>query len=142
MYGMNDAQLKRFVSMATKMSGSNTENLLNLFESRIDNLVYRMGFAPTRRASRQLVTHGHITLNGKKLSIPSYICSVGDVIAVKSVSKNLAVVNTQKEGVAPIAFVKVNFATKEGTFVRLPERAELNKDLKEAYIIEYYNRLI
>ncbi|GMO15707.1 MAG: 30S ribosomal protein S4 [Mycoplasmoidaceae bacterium] len=142
MYGLNDAQLKRFVNIAIKMPGSSTENLINLLESRLDNLVYRMGFAPTRRGSRQLVTHGHIILNGKKLSIPSYICKPGDKISVKEISKKLALVNTAKEGVAPIAFVKVDSASKTGTYVRLPLREELNQNLKESYIIEYYNRLM
>ncbi|MDR1850569.1 MAG: 30S ribosomal protein S4 [Mycoplasmataceae bacterium] len=142
MFDMNDRQLMRFVKIAMKMSGSNSQNLLNILESRIDNLVYRMGFAPTRRAARQLVTHGHVRLNGKKLSIPSYICEVGDVIAIKDVSKNLTVVNTHDATIKPIGFVTVDFANKSGTFSRLPERSELNQNIKEAYVIEYYNRLL
>jgi small subunit ribosomal protein S4 len=142
MYGMNNHQFKRIVSIAIKMPGSNTKNLLDLLESRIDNLVYRMGFAPTRRASRQLVTHGHVRLNGKKISIPSYVCKVGDEISIKEVSKKLPVVNTHDATILPKAFVKVDFNNKVGTYVRLPERSEINQNIKEAYIIEYYNRLM
>jgi small subunit ribosomal protein S4 len=142
MYGMGDRQFKRIVSIAIKMPGSNTKNLLDLLESRIDNLVYRMGFAPTRRAARQLVNHGHVRLNGKKISIPSYICSVGDEISIKEVSKKLPIVNSHDAAVEPIAFVNVNFANKTGTYTRLPERSEINQNIKEAMIIEYYNRLM
>jgi small subunit ribosomal protein S4 len=141
MYGMNDAQLRRFVKIALNMSGSSSNNLLVILESRIDNLVYRMGFAPTRRAARQLVTHGHVTLNGKKLSIPSYICKVNDVIAIKQYSKDLPIVNTQKEDIKPISFVNVDNAAKSGVYVELPKREQLNPDIKEEYVIEYYNRL-
>ncbi|MDR3249483.1 MAG: 30S ribosomal protein S4 [Mycoplasmataceae bacterium] len=142
MYGMADKQFKRIIILALKLKGSTSANLLNLLESRIDNLVYRMGFAPTRRAARQLVNHGHIRLNGKKESIPSYICKVGDVISVKDHSKSLPVVNTAANNVAPIAFVSVDNGNKTGTYLRYPERNELNPDIKEAYVIEYYNKLL
>jgi small subunit ribosomal protein S4 len=94
MYGLNDRQFKRFIGIARKMEGSNAANLMNLLESRIDSLVYRMGFAPTRRAARQLVNHGHVRVNGKKISIPSYIVNLGSEISIKEVSKALPVVNT------------------------------------------------
>jgi small subunit ribosomal protein S4 len=101
-----------------------------------------MGFAPTRRGARQLVTHGHVRLNGKKISIPSYICSVGDAVSIKEISKKLNLVNAHDANVKPIGFVNVDYVNKSGTFTRLPERSELNQNIKETYVIEYYNRLM
>ncbi|MDR2847372.1 MAG: 30S ribosomal protein S4 [Mycoplasmataceae bacterium] len=142
MYGLNDTQMKRFILMARKMKGSNSLNLLILLESRIDNLVYRMGFAPTRRASRQLVTHGHVLVNGKKISIPSFIVDVNSEITIKEKSKKLPVVNAIDANATRIAFVTVDVSNKSGKYIRLPERSELNPELKESFVIEYYNRII
>ncbi len=141
MYGMNDRQFRRLFVVAKKMKGSNAMNLLIVLESRIDNLVYRMGFAPTRRAARQLVTHGHVLLNGKKCSIPSTICKIGDKISIKEKSQTLPVV---KDTVLakPLEFVKVEGTGKTGTYVRFPQREELNPEINETYVVEWYNRLV
>lgn len=110
-------------------------------ESRLDNLVYRIGFANTRRGARQLVNHGHVTVNGKKVDIPSYRCKPGDVISLKEKDKELKVVKEALEKVSKrVEFVKYDDKKMEATYVRLPERNELNADINEALIVEYYNK--
>ena len=114
---------------------------MKLLESRLDNLVYRAGFAATRRAARQLVNHGHITVNGKKVDIPSYRCKVGDVIAIKESDRELVVVKAALEARANRSeFVTYDEAKMAGTFVRYPERSELNGEINESLIVEFYNR--
>lgn len=141
MYGLNERQFHNLFEKASKMEGMAGANFLFLLESRLDNLVYRMGFARTRRAARQLVNHGHILVNGKKLNIPSAIIKPGSTISFKEKSQNLSVVNESLElKVTPPSFVEVDTANKKGTYVRLPERSELNQDIKEALIVEFYNR--
>ena len=123
------------------MKGIAGENFLKLLESRLDNLVYRIGFANTRKAARQLVNHGHITVNGKNVDIPSYRVKVGDVISLKEDDKNLKVVNESLEKVTKrVEFITYDENKKEATFVRLPERNELNADINEALIVEFYNK--
>lgn len=141
MYGLSEKQFARTFERAGKMSGIHGENLLKLLESRLDNIVYRMGLANTRRGARQLVNHGHITVNGKKVNIPSYRCVPGDVIAIKDSDKNLAIVKSSLEATKNrVEFVTFDEAKCAGTFVRLPERSELNADINESLIVEYYNR--
>ena len=135
MYGMNDRQFRRLFKIAKGMKGSNALNLLIVLESRIDNLVFRMGFAPTRRAARQLVTHGHVLLNGKKCSIPSTICKIGDKIAIKEKSKALPVVKDTQLA-KTLDFVKVDGSKFEGEYVRFPAREELNQEINETYVVE------
>jgi small subunit ribosomal protein S4 len=114
---------------------------MKLLESRLDNLVYRMGFARTRRGARQLVNHGHITVNGKKLDIPSALIKVGDVIAVKEASRDLKVIKESMESVAArVAYVEVDAANLSGKLIREPERNELPRDITESQIVEFYNR--
>ena len=140
MYGVNEKQFKKIFNLASKMKGVHGENFLKLLESRLDNLVYRIGFATTRSGARQLVNHGHITVNGKKVDIPSYTCKVGDVIAIKE-GKELAIVKSSLEALQKrVEFVTFDEAKLAGTFVRLPERNELNADINEALIVEFYNR--
>lgn len=141
LYGLNDRQMRRFFTMAQKMEGSTSLNLLQLLESRLDNMVYRMGFAPTRRAARQLVNHGHILLNGKKCDIVSVIVKPNDVIAVKTKSQAMPVVKDTKNA-SYLPFVEVNAEKFEGKYVRLPLREELNQDINETYVIEWYKRLV
>ncbi len=141
LYGMNERQFRRMFVMAkadkTTVTGT---AFFRILESRLDNLVYRMGFARTRAAARQLVNHGHVTVNGKKVDIASYLCNVGDVIGFKEESP-LAVVKASLEGKpATPAYVTVDAEKFQGTFARLPERNELPKEINEAQIIEYYNR--
>ncbi|MBR3230238.1 MAG: 30S ribosomal protein S4 [Bacilli bacterium] len=141
MYGLSEKQLHKLFEKALKMKGVNGENLLKLLESRLDNLVYRIGFATTRKGARQLVNHGHITVNGKKVNIPSYQVKPGDVISLAENDKELAIVKASLEALnTRVEYVSFDEKKMEGTFVRLPERSELNADIDEALVIEYYNR--
>ena len=141
MYGLNEKQFKKTFEDAGKMKGVHGENLFKLLESRLDNLVYRIGFATTRRGARQLVNHGHITVNGKKVDIPSYRCVPGDVITLKESDKELAIVKSSLEALSKrVEFITYDEAKMTATFVRYPERTELNGDINESLIVEYYNR--
>lgn len=142
MYGISEKQFKKLVNDAAKMKGVHGENLLILLESRLDNLVYRIGFATTRRGSRQLVNHGHITVNGKKVDIPSYRVKPGDVIAIKENSadhKGIEIALQSK--VKRPEFVSYDEAKRVGTYVRYPERSELNAEINESLIVEFYSRV-
>jgi len=141
MYGLTEKQFRKTFDKASKMKGVHGENFLRLLESRLDNLVYRIGFASTRRAARQLVNHGHITVNGKKVDIPSYSVKVGDVISVKETSKAHPAVKTSLENkLNRVEFVNYDENKMEATYVRLPERNELNMDINESLIVEFYSR--
>jgi small subunit ribosomal protein S4 len=141
MYGLNERQFANTYAKASKMACVVGHNLLFTLESRLDNLVYRMGFARTRRGARQLVNHGHILVNGKKVDIPSAIMTPGCEISIKEKSRNMASINEALEAnLSPKAFVTVDKDNKKGTFVRLPERNELNAEINEQLIVEFYNR--
>ena len=141
MYGLNEKQFKKTFERASKMKGIAGENLLRLLESRLDNLVYRMGMASTRRAARQVVNHGHIMVNGVKVDIPSYTCKPGDVISVKEQSLNHAAIKASVEATLNYpAFVEFDKNKLTGTFLSYPDRSELNQEINESLIVEYYNR--
>ncbi len=141
MYGLSERQFHNLFVKASKMDGMAGVNFLVLLESRLDNLVYRMGFARTRRAARQLVNHGHIEVNGKKLNIPSAQIKPGSVISVKENARNMKVIAEALEAqISAPAFVEVDAENKKGTYVRIPERSELNQEINESLIVEYYNR--
>ena len=138
MYGVNERQFLKTFKEAEKMKGIHGTNFLRLLESRLDNLVYRLGFSNTRRGARQLVNHGHVTVNGKKVDIPSYRCVPGDVISLKEDDKNLKVVEEALAKVTKrVEFITYDENKKEATYVRLPERNELNADINEALIVEF-----
>ena len=141
MYGLNERQFHKTFVEAGKLSGVHGTNFLVLLESRLDNLVYRLGFAPTRRAARQLVNHGHITVNGSKVDIPSYRVKVGSTISLKENDKDLKVVKESSEKVLKrVEYGTFNDKTLEGVYVRTPERSELSPEINEALIVEFYNR--
>ena len=141
MYGLNEKQFKKTFVEAGKLKGVHGEDFLKLLESRLDNLVYRIGFATTRRGARQLVNHGHITVNGKKVDIPSYRCKVGDIISVKDSDKELSIIKSSLEALKKrVEFINYDEAKMEATYVRYPERSELNADINESLIVEFYNR--
>lgn len=141
MYGVNERQFKKTFHEASKMKGIHGENFLKLLESRLDNVVYRLGLANTRRAARQLVNHGHITVNGSKVDIPSYRVKVGDTVSVKENSKEHPAIKASLEKITKrVEFVTFDDKKLEGKFVRLPERSELNADINESLIVEFYNR--
>jgi small subunit ribosomal protein S4 len=142
LYGVSERQFRRLFVIAKKDKTVTGLAFFRILESRLDNLVYRMGFARTRAGARQLVNHGHILVNGKKTDIASYLCKVGDVISLKETTP-LKVVKESFDGKPAIpAYVTVNAEKFSGTFSRLPERNELPMDINEAQIIEYYNRLL
>ena len=141
MYGLSEKQFKKTFNEAGKMKGIHGENFLKLLESRLDNLVYRLGFATTRRGARQLVNHGHILVDGKKVDIPSYRVKVGSTISLKDNSKDMKVVKESLEKiVSRVEFVTFDENKLEGVYVRMPERGELNADIDESLIVEFYNR--
>ncbi|CDA22960.1 30S ribosomal protein S4 [Mycoplasma sp. CAG:611] len=141
MYGLNERQFHKTFVEAGKLSGVHGTNFLILLESRLDNLVYRLGFAPTRRAARQLVNHGHITVNGNKVDIPSYRVKVGSTIAIKESDKDLKVVKDSLEKTLKrVEYVTFNDKDLSGVYVRTPDRSELNPEINEALIVEFYNR--
>ncbi len=141
MYGLNEKQFHKLFEKAQKMHGIAGENFLILLESRLDNLVYRMGLANTRRGARQIVNHGHILVNGKKVNIPSYSCKPGDVISVKENSQDhKAIAEALQRTITLPQFVTFDNKKLTGSYVRYPDRSELNQDINEALIVEFYNR--
>jgi small subunit ribosomal protein S4 len=142
-YGVNERQFRRLFLLAVKSKEVTGTRFMQILESRLDNLVFRLGFAKTRKAARQLVNHGHITVNGNKLDIASYICQLTDVVGVNEKSKGLIAIKASLDGMAgTVSYVTVNKEKMEGSFIRYPERNELSQDINEAQIVEYYNRLL
>jgi small subunit ribosomal protein S4 len=143
MYGVNERQFRRIFRLALKQPEVTGLAFMQLLESRLDNLVYRLGFARTRKAARQLVNHGHIAVNDKKVDIPSFICQIDDKISVLEKSRNLVAIKANLEGLAgTLGYVSVDKEKFTGSLIRLPERTELAQDINESFIVEYYNRLL
>lgn len=141
MYGLTEKQFHKTFDKAQKMHGIAGENLLMLLESRLDNLVYRFGLARTRRGARQLVNHGHILVNNKKVDIPSYRVMPGDIISVKENSLNHpAILFALEEKRSVPAYLEFDNKKLSGKYVRTPERSELNSEINEQLIVEFYNR--
>ena len=140
-YGVSEKQFYNTFVKAGKLAGKHGDNFLIALECRLDNLVYRLGLAATRRQARQLVNHGHITVDGKKVDIPSYSCKPGQVIGLKESSRGLQIVKEALEAmVTRKEYVSFDENKLEGTFVRLPERNEFLTEIKENLIVEFYNR--
>lgn len=138
MYGVNERQFKKSFEKANKMKGVAGTNFLQLLETRLDNVVYRAGFAKTRRQARQLVNHGHFLLNGKRVNIPSQIVKIGDAVEIREKSQKIPNVVDAIENREVAAWIERDkFKIK---FVRLPERKELNNQINDALIVEYYNK--
>ena len=141
LYGLNEKQFRKTFEKASKMKGIAGENLLVLLESRLDNIVYRLGMARTRRSARQIVNHGHILVNGKKVDIPSYTTKVGDIISVKENSKNHpSIIDSLEQNRTVPAFLEMDKKNLTGKYLRTPERSELNPEINEQLIVEFYNR--
>lgn len=143
MYGLSEKQFRRLFKEAARKEGNTGEILVQLLEQRLDNLVYRMGFATTRRFARQLVTHGHILVDGKRVDIPSYSVKVGQKIEIAEKSKNnpqilRAVELTAQTGI--VAWVDVEKDKKFGIFTRKPERDEIVIPIEERFIVELYSK--
>lgn len=140
-YGLTEKQFRKTFDRASKMSGKAGENLLVLLESRLDNIVYRLGMARTRRSARQIVNHGHILVNGKKVDIPSYQVKVGDIVSVKENSLNHpAIIDSLEQKPSVPAYLEFDAKKLSGKYVRTPERSELNSEINESLIVEFYNR--
>ncbi|MCC6217063.1 MAG: 30S ribosomal protein S4 [Polyangiaceae bacterium] len=143
-YGLLERQFRRYYATATTMSGRTGEEMLSLLESRLDNVVHRMGFAATRAQARQLVRHDHVEVNGKGVNIPSYRVRPGDVISICEASRKIAYVQgalAAAENRQRASWVEVNKDAFTGTFKGLPVRDELNEPMiREQYVVEYYSR--
>jgi small subunit ribosomal protein S4 len=140
-YGVSEKQFRKTFNEADKMKGKHGENFLRLLESRLDNVVYRLGLAKTRAQARQLVNHGHFLVDGKKVDIPSYRLMPGQKLQLRETSKGLKVVQEALEGqYASVDFVSFDKETGMGTFVRYPERNEILQEINEQLIVEFYNR--
>ncbi len=143
MYGVLERQFRRYFAEAERRKGNTGANLLALLESRLDNVVYRMGFGSTRAEARQLVGHKALTVNGQVVNIPSYAVKAGDVIAVREKAKTqLRITESIKlaEGQGMPAWVSVDAGKLEGTFKKAPDRDEFGAEIKEALIVELYSR--
>ncbi|MDQ2233963.1 30S ribosomal protein S4 [Ligilactobacillus animalis] len=142
-YGLSERQFANLFLKAGKIrEGKHGDNFMVLLERRLDNVVYRLGLATTRRQARQLVNHGHITVDGKRVDIPSYEVKPGQVISLRERSKDLKVVKEALEAiVGRVQFVSFDENTMEGSLVRLPERDELDANIDESLVVEYYNKL-
>ena len=143
MYGVLEKQFRRYFAEASRRKGNTGETLLQLLESRLDNVVYRMGFGSTRAESRQLVSHKAVTVNGHPVNIPSYLVKAGDVVAVREKSKKQtrvleALQLAQQVGMP--AWVEVNIEKVEGVFKKAPDRDEFASDINESLIVELYSR--
>ena len=140
-YGVSEKQFVKTFNEAAKMEGKTGVNFLKLLECRLDNLVYRLGFAATRPQARQLVNHGHITVDGKKVDIASYRVKPGQVISVKESSKGLVVIKAALEAkLARAEYLSFDADKMAGTLVRIPERNEFLPTINEQQIVEFYNR--
>ena len=142
-YGVLEKQFYHYYEMAVKMEGVAGENLIKILESRLDNVVFRMGMAITRRESRQLVTHGHYLVNGKKVDIPSYLLKAGDTVSIKAKSRDSVKIKTVLEANAsrPVPeWLDLNAETLEAKVVALPEREQITTPVEEHLIVEFYSK--
>lgn len=140
-YGILEKQFRNLYEKASAASGVTGEILLQLCEARLDNVVFRMGIAPSRRAARQIVSHRHITVNGEVVNIPSYHLKPGDKVAVREKSKSLEVIaNALASNSKVYEWLTFNNDTKEGTFVNVPQRLQIPENIKEQLIVELYNK--
>ncbi|WP_422105726.1 30S ribosomal protein S4 [Winogradskyella sp.] len=140
-YGILERQFRNMFKRATAAQGITGEVLLQLCESRLDNVVYRMGIAPTRSGARQLVSHRHITVNGEKVNIPSYQLKAGDVIGVREKSKSLETIQNALTNSSNVyEWITWNNDTMEGTYVSVPARIQIPEQINEQFIVELYSK--
>jgi len=142
-YGVNESQFRRYFEMADKQKGVTGTNLLVMLEKRLDNVVYRLGFAESRPQARQLVKHGHFLVNGRRVDIPSYQVKVGDEITLREKSKDILPVVHALEAVARRAvpdWLELDAENKKGTVKSLPERSHITMPIQEQFIVEFYSK--
>ena len=144
MYGMNERQFRTLFVQASKVKeGTHGVNFMILLEQRLDNVVYRLGLATTRRQAHKLINHDHITVDGKRVDIPSYRVQPGQLVSVREKSKNVPVIKAAVEStIGRLPFVTFDDEKLEGSFSRLPERDELPQEIDELLVVEYYKKLI
>ena len=142
-YGVLEKQFAKYYVMATKMNGVTGECLLQILESRLDNVIYRMGLANTRREARQIVNHGHVTVNGKRVDIPSYLVKPGEVISLRESSRNADrmkdIVERNSNRLVP-KWIDMNKDTLEGKIIALADREDIDFPVEEHLIVEYYSK--
>ena len=143
-YGILESQFAKYFEMAAAKPGVTGENLLRICESRLDNVVYRLGFASSRKEARQLVRHGHFTVNGKKVNIPSYLVKPGDVIAVREASRSSVKFSKLTGADAPLVttpeWMERNKEALDGKILRMPERSDIEFEVEEHLIVELYSK--
>jgi small subunit ribosomal protein S4 len=140
-YGILERQFRNIFKKATAAQGITGEVLLQLCESRLDNVVYRMGISPSRRGARQLVSHRHITVNGEIVNIPSFTLKAGDVVAVREKSKSLEAIERSLANSSHVyEWITWNDETKKGTYVSVPERIQIPENINEQFIVELYSK--
>ena len=143
MYGLLEKQFRNYFTKAEKMSGETGTNLLQMIESRLDNIVYRISFAPTRPAARQLVNHGHFLVNDKRVNIPSYILKSGDKIQVREKSKKMdLILDSMKriKGDIDLPWLELDKGKMQGAFLGMPERDQIDQTIKEQLVVELYSK--
>ncbi|MEE2657065.1 MAG: 30S ribosomal protein S4 [Candidatus Latescibacterota bacterium] len=141
-YGVREGQFRKYYREATRIPGVSGENLLRLLETRLDSVIYRLGLAPSRKAARQLVHHSHFTVNGKRVNIPSYLTSQGDVIAVADKSKQLEVIHESlRRSREMVTWLSVDKANLVGTVMERPSREDILAPVEEQLVIEFYSRV-
>ena len=139
-YGLLEKQFRNLYEKASRMKGQKGENLIILLESRLDNIVYRLGIAPTRAAARQLVSHAHITLNGVVCNIPSAHVKPGDVVAVRERSKSLEVITNSVASAAKYSWLEFDAKNLTGKYINTPVRSEIPETINEQLIVELYSK--
>jgi small subunit ribosomal protein S4 len=143
MYGLMETQFRNYFEKALKQTGRTGETLVKLLERRLDNVVYRMGFAPSRKAARQLISHGHFLVNNMPVDIPSYLLKGGDVIQVQDRSKKLDLIHSsmkRMKDTAMLPWLSLDKAAMSGTFLNIPERADIPLNANEQLIVELYSK--
>jgi small subunit ribosomal protein S4 len=140
-YGVLERQFARYFDIAAKAEGVTGERLLQILELRLDNIVYRLGFAPSRQCARELVSHNHFRVNGKKVTIPTFEVKVGDVVQVRESSKTIETIHSALKGARDIPdWLSVDKVKLEGTVIRIPDRASIPVNVQEQLVVELYSR--
>ncbi len=143
MYGLQENQFRNYFEKALRQTGRTGEMLIKMLERRLDNVVYRMGFAPSRKAGRQLITHGHLMVNSQSVTIPSFLLKAGDIVQVRDVSKKLDVIHSSMKRMkdnAMLPWLSLDKATMSGTFLNVPERADIPLNANEQLVVELYSK--
>jgi len=142
-YGLLEAQFRSYYEKSTRQKGVTGENLLRMLESRLDNVIYRLGFAPSRKSARQMVLHGHFLVNGRYVNVPSYIMRAGDIVAVREKSRKMPLIHETMRRIKDdvlVPWLRLDKAKMEGEFLDLPNRQDIPIDVQENLIVELYSK--